>query len=48
MNQLYDVPLQANGDQTSFRHLGGLTTLCRIIQLVDTANIQATPPIPQK
>ncbi|WAR00339.1 SCAPE-like protein, partial [Mya arenaria] len=46
LNRIFEKKIV--GDQNSFRHLGGLTSLCRIIQLVDTSNIQATPPIPQK
>lgn len=46
LSRIFDKKVFA--DQGSFRHLGGLTTLSRIIQLVDTANIQSPPPIPQK
>ncbi|XP_052278081.1 S phase cyclin A-associated protein in the endoplasmic reticulum-like isoform X2 [Dreissena polymorpha] len=46
LNRIFDKKVFA--DQTSFRLLGGLTMLCRIMQLVDTANIQTAPPIPQK
>ncbi|KAL4227984.1 hypothetical protein ACF0H5_013422 [Mactra antiquata] len=46
LNRIFEKKIFA--DQGSFRLLGGLTTLARIIQLVDTANIQTPPPIPQK
>ncbi|XP_060557180.1 S phase cyclin A-associated protein in the endoplasmic reticulum-like isoform X3 [Ruditapes philippinarum] len=46
LNRIFDKKVFS--DQGSFRHLGGLTTLSRIIQLVDIANIQTQPPVPQK